>query len=215
MAEQTFAPDAAKAKADAPWAYGRGEERLAHTYAEALLEAADKKGEADRVADDIEAVAALLAEQPKVEALFSSPAVPHATKGPLLQRAFGGKVSPLVEDFLQLVNRNDRLFLLREIGAAFRELRDAAAKRVRVTVSSAAELPADQLERLKSELSAALGRDPVVVPRVDPDLLGGIVVRVGDKVYDWSVRTRLDTLRTRFLVRGSHEVQLQRDRFSS
>ena len=80
---------------------------------------------------------------------------------------------------------------------------------------SAVPLDEGQLERLRQELRADFRREPILTAVVDPELLGGLVVRVGDWVYDASVRTRIETVRNQLIERSSHEIQLGRDRFSS
>jgi F-type H+-transporting ATPase subunit delta len=84
-----------------------------------------------------------------------------------------------------------------------------------VEVRSAVPLPDDQRERLLNQLRATLQREPILQTRVDENLLGGLVVRVGDWVYDASVKTRLETIRHQLTERSSHEIQSRRDRFSS
>ncbi len=76
-------------------------------------------------------------------------------------------------------------------------------------------LPDDQLERLRNELRGALRREPILETRVDPDLLGGLVVQVGDWVYDSSVRSRVADIRNQLIERSSHEIQSRRNRFSA
>ena len=67
----------------------------------------------------------------------------------------------------------------------------------------------------RQELRTAFGRDPLLETSIDPDLLGGLTVQVGDVLYDASIRTRLEQMRTQLIERSSHAIQSQRDRFSS
>jgi F0F1-type ATP synthase delta subunit len=82
-----------------------------------------------------------------------------------------------------------------------------------VLVETAAPLDADQTAALEKTLAALTGKTPVLVVREKPELIGGLVVHVGDKVYDTSVRTKLRAVRNKLLARGSHEIQGGRDRF--
>jgi F-type H+-transporting ATPase subunit delta len=176
--------------------------RLARVYAEALMAAAGPQ--ADAVGDDIDAlVEDVLAERPNAERFLASGAVNRKTKAAVLQAAFAG-TSDVLRNFLGVLNQNNRLGLLRAIAAAYRKLRDEAAGRVRVTVTSAVALSDDQLTKLKTTLAGRLDAEPVLDARTDPDLLGGLVVQVGDRVYDSSVRTRLDSLRTHLMASGSY-----------
>lgn len=177
--------------------------RLARVYAEALMAAAGDQ--ADAIGDDLDAlVGDVLGEHPDAERFLASGAVNRKTKAAVLEAAFGGGVSDTLRNFLGVLNRNSRLGLLRAIAAAYRKLRDEAAGRVRVAVTSAVPLSDDQLTKLKTTLADRLRAEPVLDARADPDLLGGLVVQVGDRVYDSSVRTRLNSLRTHLMASGSY-----------
>jgi F-type H+-transporting ATPase subunit delta len=177
--------------------------RLARVYAEALMAAAGSQ--ADAVGDDLDAlVADVLEKHPNADRFLASGAINRKTKATVLQAAFGEGVSEVLRNFLGVLNNKTRLGLLRAIAAAYRKLRDEAAGRVRVRVTSAVPLSDDQLSKLKSTLSGQLDGVPVLDTRTDPDLLGGLVVQVGDRVYDSSVRTRLDSLRNHLMASGSY-----------
>jgi F-type H+-transporting ATPase subunit delta len=118
-------------------------------------------------------------------------------------------------NFLLVLNGHERLDLLRAIVEAYRELRDERAGRVAVVVRSAVPLPGDQRDHLIQELRETFQREPVVEIQLDPDLLGGVVVQVGDWVYDQSVKSKLEDIRNQLIARSSHEIQSGRDRFSS
>jgi len=97
--------------------------------------------------------------------------------------------------------------MLRDIAAAYRMLQDKAAKRVRVTVRTATELTPEQTEALTQSLADTLNQTPILRVVVEPALLGGLIVQVGDRVYDTSVRSRLETLRTHLMTSVPHVVQ--------
>ena len=115
----------------------------------------------------------------------------------------------LVRNLLGVLNHNNRLWLVRPVAAAYRDLLDHRAGRVRVRVTSAVPLTDEQRGRLAETLAARLKKTPVLSVAVDPELLGGLVVRVGDQVIDSSVRTRLETLRSQLLEQGSSYVRNQ------
>jgi F-type H+-transporting ATPase subunit delta len=190
--------------------------RLAHIYAEALLEVADARGQVDAVGDELAGVVqGVFAADPHIERLFSSRAVQRARKEQLLRETFGDKLIQLMLNFLLVLNRKDRLDLLRPIHRAYRDLLDERGKRVRISVRSAVPLDEAQQNRLRDTLRQALKLEPILQVRVEPELLGGLVVQVGDEVYDSSVRSRIETLRNQLLSRSSHEIQVRRDRLSS
>jgi F-type H+-transporting ATPase subunit delta len=189
--------------------------RVAHVYAEALLSAAEERGQAAQVLDDLEGlVREVLNPHPEFELFLSSAAIGRERKKDTILRAFGGAGDVLV-NFLLVLNEHDRLDTLRAVAITYRELYDHKSGRMPVRVQSAVPLTEAQQERLRQELRETFHREPIVDASVDPNLLGGMVVRVEDWVYDASVRTRLANLRKQLIERSSHEIQSGRDRFSS
>jgi F-type H+-transporting ATPase subunit delta len=146
----------------------------------------------------------VLSGHPGIAAYLANRAVGRKNKLPVLTAAFGPNASDLFNKFLGVLNQNNRLDLLRWVAAAYQKLRDDAAGRVRVRVTSATPLTDAQLDTLKQTLTTTLKAEPVLDAHTDPDLLGGLVVRVGDRVYDTSVRARLNNLRTHLLASGTH-----------
>jgi len=178
--------------------------RLARVYAEALLSLAQADGKADDIGGELAGVATdVIAKNPAVAQFLDNPAVTAKTKLPILGAAFGG-TSDLFKKFLHVLAENNRLGLLRDIHAAYRSLRDRQAGRVRVVVRSAAALDDRQTNELQQTLAAKLGKQPILNVRVEPELLGGLIVQIGDRVYDSSVRTRLDTLRNTLMGSATH-----------
>lgn len=177
--------------------------RLARVYAEALVNAAGDQ--ADAIGDDLDVIVIdVLGQHPTADQFLASGAVNRKTKAAVLKAAFGEGVPPVLRNFLGVLNENNRLGLLRAVAAAYHKLRDEAAGRVRVTVTSAATLSDDHLAQLRQTLAGQLNAEPVLDTRTDPELLGGLVVQIGDRVYDSSVRTRLDSLRTHLMASGSY-----------
>jgi F-type H+-transporting ATPase subunit delta len=121
----------------------------------------------------------------------------------------------LLVNFLLVLNDHDRLDLLRGIHQAVHELQDERAGKIKVVVRSAVPLPDDQGEQLRQQLRASYHKDPVLQLQVDPELLGGLVVKIGDWLYDASVRRRLDDIQHQLIESGSHEIQSRRDHFRS
>jgi F-type H+-transporting ATPase subunit delta len=192
-----------------------GAQRIARVYAEALLNAAEKQGRPDAVLEELESlVRDVFRADPGFETFLSSGAIGRDQKAQVIQKVFGGRADEVFTNFLLVLNRHDRLDLLRPILAAARELRDQRAGRLRVHVRTAVPLDDGQGERLRQELRAAFHLEPLLETRVDPELLGGLVVRVGDWLYDASVRTQIETIKNQLIARGSHEIQSRRNRFS-
>jgi F-type H+-transporting ATPase subunit delta len=195
---------------------GSSERRVARVYAEALLRVAEERGQAEDVGRELRSlVTEVYAKTPGVEATLASPAVKRSAKAPVLEHAFKNNVSDLLFNFLNVLNAKDRLSLVRHVAAAYRGALDQRAKRVRVSVRSAVPLTDAQTEQLRQAIGQATGLDPVVAAKVDESLLGGMIVQVGDQVFDSSVRYRIEAIRNQLLARSSYEIQAGRDRFSS
>jgi F-type H+-transporting ATPase subunit delta len=190
--------------------------RIAWTYAEALLKVAEARGQAEAIGEELQSLLRDVLEQhPGIEAFFADPTLSRERKDAALAKVFGPTASPLFADFLRVLNRKDRLGLVKLIAIAYRSLRDEAANRVRVLVEAAATLTEAQEAEVAKTLATTLGKTPIVVVRLSPELIGGMIVRVGDKVFDTSVRTKLLTLKNQLTARGTHEIQSRRDRFCS
>jgi len=188
--------------------------RLPKIYAEALLAAADARGVAPALADDLDALVHEVFPQVEgLEVFWGSPAVSRRRKDELIVQLFEGKAEPLFVDFLRLLNRKDRLGLLRPAVLEYWNLLEQRAGRRRVLIDSASALEEYSAERLANTLASLVGGTPVLMIHIRPELIGGLIVRIGDRVFDTSLLTRLQSLRHQLLTRGSHEIQNRRDRF--
>ena len=182
--------------------------RIARVYVESLLAVATQQGQAEDLGDELEAlVRDVLGKHREVAAFFTSPALTRRAREPILARALAENASPMLRKFVGVLNQNNRLDLLPAIAAAYREALDERAGRVRVWVRSAAPLGDAERDELRRTLAGTLGKEPILAVRVDPELLGGLMIQVGDRVYDSTVRSRLDALRTQLLARGTDVVK--------
>jgi len=188
-------------------------QRVGAIYAHAFFGAAEAKGETDGAVSELESVSAVLAANPKFESVLSSALVPHDEKVQILDRVFGPKVSPLVLDFLKVLSHHGRLDVTRAVYTEVQKLYDEKRGRVRVEVQTATPLDGPEAGALEASLRRILGGEPVVHPTVDPALIGGVVLRVGDTVYDGSVARQLHQVREQMINRSVHEIQSRRDRF--
>jgi F-type H+-transporting ATPase subunit delta len=190
-------------------------QRIAKVYAEALLAAAEKRGQVDAVLEELASlVQDLFKADPQFEKFLASGVISRDRKAATLQKIFQGRASEVVFNFLMVLNKHERLGLLRAVLAAYRELCDARARRIRVQVRSAVPLPSDQRDMLIRDLREVFHLEPVLDEQVDTELLGGMVVRVGDWLYDASVSTALANMQKELIARSSHEIQSRRNRFS-
>lgn len=197
-----------------PTVFDEKASELAKTYADALVNAAEKTGDAQGVLDELDAIRDLVVGKlPAFARLVRSPVRSTAEKDELIAKAFEGRVLPTSVNFLRVLNRNGRLELLGSILNSARATWERRQNRKRVTVRSAVPLTDGQREALAARLAASLNATPVLTAEVDPALIGGLVVQVGDVVYDGSVRNRLAQLRNRLIEGKTHEIQSRRDHF--
>lgn len=188
---------------------------LARTYGEALVNAAEKTGIAGEILDELDAIGDFVTTKfPTFAQMMSSPVRTLADKDRIIAKAFDGRVHPTSVHFLRVLNRHGRLDLLGPILRRGREIWDRRQNRRPVLIRSAAALSDAQRDALRNRLAGALGATPILHTEIDPSLLGGLVIQVGDDVYDASIRNRLEQLRKRLIEGKTHEIQSRRDHFS-
>ncbi len=166
-------------------------DRVADIYARTLLGLAREQGLVDAAADNLETVAALLAEAPDLERFLASPYFDEPTKRGVIRQALTGKLLPLTIHFLSVMIDHDRGALLPRIIDRFRQLYRAYQGYEAVTVTVAQELSREQTEKLTRDLAEAMHAKIDLEVRADPAILGGIIIRHGDQMLDNSVRGRL------------------------
>ena len=173
---------------------------VARNYAEALLSAAEALGRVEPFALLMDAVAGAVAADERIAVVLESPRVAKGVKSRLLAEALEGAAEPQFVRFLQAVVRRGRQGLLGEIAQAYQALVDVKQNRVHAGVTLAAP-PDDTLQQQVVErLVHALGKEVRAHFRTDTGILGGVVVRVGDRVYDGSLKRRLSVLRRRMMT---------------
>ncbi len=175
---------------------------LAKRYARALLDVAKERGIVDRVEQELHAVAATWSAAPELRALVRHPGLDRARKRAAIENAFRGRVCDLLARFLDLLVEKDRFDAIEDIARLYDDLSDEWQGIARAHVTVYAELTDAQRRALIERLQKFTDRPKVMLREtVDPDILGGIVVRIGDEVIDGSVRGRLARLRERLIVR--------------
>ena len=168
---------------------------LAERYAAALFELADERRRLDEVASDLRQLRAMLAASPDLARLVRSPILTRGEQGKaiaaLVERA---GFTPLVRDFLAVVAKNRRLFAVPAMIEAY--LRSLAERRGEVTAEVTAALPLSdgQLGLLSEQLRRSVGRRVSLEVKVDPGLIGGLIVKLGSRMIDGSVNSKLQRL---------------------
>ena len=188
---------------------------IARTYADAFLRAAAaSEAGADATLEEFTSLHDdVLAPNPAFERMLTGPLVGTEEKLGLIERVVAPRASATFTNFLRVLARHGRLELLPQILGEAHVAREAELGKRRVVVTTARPLSDADLARVESELDAAVSFTPVVIPEVDPSILGGMVIRVGDTVYDSSLKARLRQLRGRLKAQATHEIQSGRDRF--
>jgi ATP synthase F1 delta subunit len=169
-------------------------EHIARVYAEALFGVAKEKGKLDAIREQLGQFADALAENREMQLFFFSPYFSSAEKGDGLKKAITGAEPELV-NFLELLTEKHRMPVIFRMRRQFDSLWDKENKRLGVTVTSAVELDPEVAKRIGSEIEQQTGNTVELESRVDPDILGGLVVQVGNMVLDTSIRNRLEKLR--------------------
>ena len=165
--------------------------------------------------EELEAVANAVSELPKLAAALESPRVETASKIELLEKAFGKKVSKDLMNFLKVTATKGRLNCLGAISSSATRLNDELAGRVAGTLTTAGEVSDDVVERVAKKISDQIGKTVRLEPIVNPDIIGGMVVRVGDTVYDGSVVSQLDQVKARATKRASEIIREKLEKFTS
>ncbi len=175
---------------------------IARNYAEALFLAAEAEDGAavERYGRLLEAVVGAIQADERIARALDSPRVSKATKADLLARALGRLAPAPFVRFLVAVVRRGRQGLIAEIAQQYDVLQDVKLNRVHAGVTLAQEPDARLEQQIVERLTAALGKEVRAHFRADRGILGGVVVRVGDRIYDGSVRRKLAVLRRKMLV---------------
>lgn len=168
---------------------------VARRYAEALYQQAEATGQAAAVDADVAFIGETFAGSRELTAALASPVVPRDKKRAVLTGLFGSRVSPMTAGFLALLVDKERDALVPAVVDAYREQADARTGTVEALVRTAKPLAADEADRLQAALAARTGQTVRLRIQIEPDLIGGLVVRIGDVVYDRSVRHQLEQLR--------------------
>jgi F-type H+-transporting ATPase subunit delta len=169
-------------------------EEIARVYADALFGVAKDKGKLDVIREQLGQFADALSENKEMQLFFFSPYFSSAEKEQGLEKAVGG-AEPELLNFLELLLEKHRMPVLFRIRRNYESLWAKENKRLGVTVTSAVELDPEIAKRIGSEIEEQTGNKVELESRVDPDILGGLVVQVGNMVLDTSIRNRLEKLR--------------------
>jgi len=175
---------------------------IARNYAETLFALGTKAEDIGGWGKTITELATAVEQNPTLRLFLESPRISAAEKTRVLGQAFQDRLPRLMVRFLQTLVKHRRQMLIPEIAREYHDILDAAEGRMHARVTLARESSEADVRAIGAQLSKLFGKDVIPHLAIDPSILGGVVVNVGDTVLDGSVRKRLGTLRRRML-RGS------------
>ena len=172
---------------------------VARNYAEALLATAQRHGVVERCGELMDGVAGVLAADPALQGVFMSPRIAKTAKQGMIERALKDVAPVPFVRFLQAIVQRGRQGMIADIAAEYEQLVDLHLHRIHAVVSTARPADTAQREAITRRLAEVFGQAVRTNFRSDPALLGGVVVRSGDRVFDGSLRRKLNVLRHRML----------------
>ncbi len=177
-------------------------------YAKALLAAVGSTGSIDTIMDQFHSlINDVFDKQSVLEMVLANPKIPSDEKIRVLDKAFAGKMDPTLLTFLKVVSRRGRLNAIRGIYRSATALRDEAVGRVRVLVTTAQQLDSAAISSLKEKLQNLFKKEVAITTKVDATVLGGLIVRVGDVVFDGSVDGQLKLLKKATLAKAEIAIR--------
>ena len=169
---------------------------VARRYAQALYEQAEQQGQVEAIDEDVELIRESLDNSHQLVNFFSSPVIGRDKKENVIRELFAERVEKLTLRFLLLMVSKKREMLTQQVVSTYHTLRDEQRGVVEARARVAAELSEENRQKLKDKLESMTGKRVRLRVQHDPSLLGGLVVRIGDTVYDGSVQHHLQSLRT-------------------
>jgi len=161
-------------------------------YSDVMFELAQEAGLIDQVTDDLEAISGILQDEPEFLLLLMLSEVKPNEKAQIVRRVFTDRINSLTLDFLCVLAKRNRINFLHGIGERYQVLSDEHKHLYRIEVTLAKAPDDTELEKLRSDIRDAINAEVKLSVTVDPEIIGGIVIRKGDLMIDNSVRTILD-----------------------
>jgi F-type H+-transporting ATPase subunit delta len=192
-----------------------GAEQVGKTYARALIGAAASAGVADQVLDQLQVlVDDYLGGSDKLAAAFASPRIDEAEKGRVIDKLFGGQFHPVLINFLKIMGKRGRLGYVGAVRTAAESLRDEMQGRLVAEVRTAVPLDDSSRALVISRLESVTNKKVRLRETVDPTLIGGMIVRIGDTVFDSSVANQIDKMTRKARAGFSRELLRRFESFS-
>lgn len=170
------------------------------TYAQSLLELANQGNRAADIGAELEGIGEILENEPVFRDYLADPGIGDAERTAAIEKIFRGRVSDLLYNFLGVLNNNRRLRLLGQIVSAYDDLLEAQIGNVEVDVTTAQRLSPEELEQVRGRVSETIKKNAIIHQYIDETIIGGLVIRIGDKVIDASVKQQLQSMRQQLLA---------------
>lgn len=188
---------------------------LSRTYATSLFELAESEGGQESIENalgELEDVLELARADAQFGEFLSSRVLGADIRAASLGRIFEGRASGLIVRFLQVVNAKGRLSHLPAIVASLDQMVQERFGRVEVDVFTAEPVDADELAAMREQLGGVLGKEVILHPYTEAEMIGGLKIRIGDQLIDGSIASRLRKMRDRLGTHGSAEIRARMDR---
>lgn len=172
--------------------------RVAARYAKSLIDLANERGVLDEIKSDMVLFVKVVEENPSFQLLLKNPIINHAKKLAVLKGIFQGKVDQMTFSFFEIITRKNREALLLDVAKQFIVQFNALKGISMATVTTAIPLDADLRARIKAIVLEKTGNQSEIKEKVDPSIIGGYILQIGDRRIDDSVRSRLNSLKMKF-----------------
>jgi F-type H+-transporting ATPase subunit delta len=169
------------------------------SYARSLLGLAEAQNQAEAIGEELVQLGQVLDANPVFVQFLADPGISTDECAKVLNDTFAGKVSPLMHNFLGVLNLKHKMSLLGQVVSAYGDLYDEKHGKIEVDVTVAHKLGTEELENVRQRVSAALKKDAVIHTYVDESIIGGMLLRVQDQLIDASVRGQLQAIKDQIL----------------
>lgn len=175
---------------------------VGRVYAQALLELAREQGKVDELTDEVQQLMPLIAEGSELDRLLTNPAIGDGERAKIVERVFKGKVSDLLYKMMRVLCDKGRLGSLSSFAAGFLLAVSDERGHIDVKAFIASELDSDAAKKVADQIGQALGKTVSLTQKVDPSLIGGLKIKVGDQLIDASVASQLRSMKNKMIAAG-------------
>jgi F-type H+-transporting ATPase subunit delta len=179
---------------------------LADVYAESLLMTADEHGRTDQVAAEFADLVAYMDREPDFERFLTAEAVDANARRASLETLFRGRMSDLLLNLLQVMNNRNRMELVRAVQRQVEVRLEERHHQQEIVVETALPLTDEMRSAIRERVGRRIGKEALLIERLRPDLIGGVIIHIGDVQIDGSVLSRIRAVRRRMLERATEEI---------